>query len=184
MKRTVLHLLTPALILFSCRQPQAGKWPDSFGFGKRATPAQIARWDIAIPPDGAGLPLGQGTAAAGKIIYVEKCAACHGTGDDSAGTPTPAPQLISRKGDTKTKTIGNYWPYATTIFDYIRRAMPYNAPGSLTADETYQLTAFLLYANGITPAEKIIDARSLPAVRMPAKELFVPDDRKGGPEIK
>jgi cytochrome c len=88
-------------------------------------------------------------------------------------------------GDTtKAKTIGNYWPYATTLFDYVRRAMPYNAPGSLTANEVYDLTAFLLYANKIIDSAKLVDARSLPAIVMPARQFFVTDDRKGGPEVR
>ena len=110
-----------------------------------------------------------------------KCATCHGR----TGVEGPQARLVGAMDDTtKAKTIGNYWPYATTLFDYTRRAMPYNAPGSLTAKEVYGLTAFLLYANKIIDSNKIIDAKSLPAIVMPAKKLFVSDDRHGGPEVR
>jgi cytochrome c len=156
-------------------------WPASFGFGRAATPQEITAMDISIRPDGRGLPPGSGTAAAGKTIYAIKCAACHG----KTGTEGPYARLIAPMGDTtKAKTIGNYWPYATTIFDYTRRAMPYNAPGSLSDAEVYSLTAFLLAANKIIDSSTVVDAQSLPLVKMPAHDLYVPDDRRGGPEVR
>ena len=156
-------------------------WPASFGFGRTATPQEIAAMDISIRPDGRGLPPGSGTAAAGKTIYAIKCAACHG----KTGTEGPYARLVAPMGDTtKAKAIGNYWPYATTIFDYTRRAMPYNAPGSLSDAEVYSLTAFLLAANKIIDSSTVVDAQSLPLVKMPAHDLYVPDDRRGGPEVR
>jgi len=159
-------------------------WPASFGFGRAATPQEITAMDISIRPDGRGLPPGSGTAGEGKAIYAVKCAACHG----KTGTEGPYARLVGPMGDTgdttRAKTIGNYWPYATTIFDYTRRAMPYNAPGSLSAVEVYSLTAFLLAANKIIDSSAVVDAQSLPRVKMPAHDLFVPDDRHGGPEVR
>jgi cytochrome c len=156
-------------------------WPAHFGFGREATPQQIAQQDIDVRPDGQELPAGTGNAAAGKSIYKVKCAACHGDGTIAADK-LPAPALFGN--DQKAKTIGNYWPYATTIFDYVRRAMPFNAPGSLTDTEVYHLTAYLLYANNIIGEKESINAQTLPAVKMPAHDRFVNDDRHGGAEVK
>jgi hypothetical protein len=143
--------------------------PDRFGFGRPATQHEIDSEAIAIPPSGRGLPQGHGDSIAGAQIYKMKCAACHG----AHGNEGPFQKLV---GDTgKTKTIGNYWPYATTVFDYIRRAMPLNAPGTLSSDEVYGLTAFLLTANKVISSKTILDARSLPAIQMPAKDLFIPN---------
>jgi hypothetical protein len=160
--------------------------PARFGFGAIASPAEIVKWDIAIRPDGRGLPPGQGDAIKGKAIYVLKCSACHGAnGAEVAGVKLPAPALVSdTSAKSKPKTIGNYWPYATTLFDYVRRTMPYNMPGSLTNIEVYSLTAYLLSANKIIPEKTVLDARTLPKIIMPAKKIFVIDDRKGGAEVK
>lgn len=153
----------------------------SFGFGRPATAAEIAAWDIDISPDGKGLPDGSGNVSDGRKIYAIKCAACHGV----TGKEGPFNRLVGAMDDTtKAKTIGNYWPYATTVFDYIRRTMPYNAPGSLTNDEVYSLTAFLLNANRIIDSSTILQKQNLPAIQMPAQKYFIPDDRKGGPEVK
>ncbi|KAA5543001.1 c-type cytochrome [Adhaeribacter rhizoryzae] len=161
-------------------------WPPTFGFGKLATTQELATLDIDIRPDGQGLPAGSGTVTAGKAIYASKCAACHG----KTGVEGPNNRLVETAAErtenykTKEKTIGNYWPYATTLFDYIRRAMPFNAPGSLTNDEVYALTAFLLHANNIIAPDAKINAQTLPQIIMPARQYFVTDDRKGGPEVR
>jgi mono/diheme cytochrome c family protein len=162
------------------------KWPATFGYGRTATAKEISLWDIAIRPDGKGLPPGRGDAASGKAIYALKCAACHGVnGKEVAGFKLPGPALVSDiSAQSKPKTIGNYWPYATTLFDYMRRTMPYNLPGSLTDSEVYSLSAFLLSANQIIKADVILDAQTLPRIVMPTKKLFVIDDRKGGAEVK
>ncbi|WP_245917038.1 cytochrome c [Mucilaginibacter yixingensis] len=162
------------------------KWPPHFGFGHAATEQEIKLWDIDIRPDGLGLPSGSGTVAQGKAVYVVKCAACHGMeGRELPGVKLPAPALVSDTlAGSRPKTIGNYWPYATTVFDYIRRTMPYNLPGSLNDNEVYSLTAYLLSANQIISPNTIINAQTLPAVVMPAKKLYVRDDRKGGKEVK
>ncbi|MFD2870840.1 c-type cytochrome [Mucilaginibacter ximonensis] len=182
---------------FSLRLPRYGRddkrgtnidtnnWPSKFGFGRAANQTEIAAWDIDIRPDGKGLPVGQGSVHEGRAIYIQKCVACHG--EKSIGqvnAKTLGPALI---GDTilkvKEKTIGNYWPYATTLFDYIRRAMPYPQPGSLSNTEIYSLTAYLLNVNHVT-ADTVQNASSLPKIIMPARKLFVFDDRRGGSEVK
>lgn len=141
--------------------------------GVTATPAQIAGWDVSIPPSGEGLPAGSGTPAQGAAVFAVKCAACHGP----QGEGLLNDRLVGGQGslttDAAVKTVGSYWPYATTIFDYIRRAMPYLQPHSLTDDETYALTAYLLQMNGIIDADDVIDARTLPAVEMPNHDNFV-----------
>jgi cytochrome c len=133
-------------------------------------------------PDGAGLPPGRGTAAGGAPLYSARCAGCHG----KTGTEGPNDVLVGRQpGDAfpfakdpgAPKTIGSYWPYATTAFDYIRRAMPPDAPGSLSDDDVYNLVAFLLVQNQLIPADAVVDATSLPKVKMPAHDRFVADTR-------
>jgi cytochrome c len=140
--------------------------------GVPATPEQIAGWDISIGPDGAGLPPGSGTAAAGKAVYDAQCASCHGA--EGAGRPNDA--LVGGQGTLREaapiRTIGSYWPYATTVFDYIRRAMPYVSPHSLSADETYAVTAYLLALNGLIGRDDVVDAQTLPKVVMPNRPNF------------
>ena len=155
-------------------------WPASFELGRPATPHEIALLDIDVRPDGKGLPEGSGNVVSGKLLYAAKCALCHG----KTGIEGPQARLVGADTTIRAKTIGNYWPYATTVYDYINRAMPVNAPGSLSPDEVYSLTAYLLYANEIIDENKIIDAKTLPEIKMPAHDLFIPDDRKGGPEIR
>jgi cytochrome c len=159
-----------------------------FGIGRPATPAEIAALDIDVSPDGAGLPDGRGTPSAGEPIYAAKCAACHG----KTGTEGPRDVLVGRaprdgflfgRDPALTKTIGNYWPFATTLFDYVRRAMPANEPGSLRDDEVYNLVAYLLARNEIIPVDGTIDRASLPKIVMPARDRFVVDPR-GGPKQK
>lgn len=157
--------------------------PAHFGFGRSATAAEIAALDIDVRPDGKGLPKGEGTAGEGKAIFQQKCAACHG----ATGSEGPNDRLVvgdTTAGGRRIKAIGNYWPYATTVFDYIRRAMPFNQPGSLTDEEVYSLTAYLLNANGLLAENAKLNAKTLPKIKMPARDRFVPDDRKDGPEIR
>ncbi|NOY16164.1 MAG: cytochrome c [Gammaproteobacteria bacterium] len=146
---------------------------DGPGLGVEATDAQVAAWDISIAPDGEGLPAGSGTAAQGEAIYAIRCSACHG----KAGSGTPNNRLVgghgTLNGPAPVKTIGSYWPYATTVFDYIRRAMPYPFSASLTDEEVYAVTAYLLFLNEIIKEDDVMDARTLPQVQMPNRDNFV-----------
>jgi hypothetical protein len=148
----------------------------TYRLGRTPTKEEIKMWDISIGPDGKELPPGSGTALSGARIYAEKCAVCHG--------PTATEGkflhgvLAGGKGSLTTlepvKTIGSYWPYATTVFDFVNRAMPFSKPGSLTSDEVYAVTAFLLYRNEIIKVNDVIDAESLPRVQMPNWNGFFP----------
>jgi S-disulfanyl-L-cysteine oxidoreductase SoxD len=167
--------------------------PERFGFGRPATRAQIAALDIDVMPDGTGLPAGEGTAVQGAPIYAAKCASCHGPAGE--GVPRLGDVLVGRpeaeqfrapgeRGNENQKTIGNYWPYATTLFDYIRRAMPFAQPGSLSDPEVYALTAYLLHLNGIVPMDAVMNAGTLPRVMMPALHRYVLDDRETSTEVR
>jgi cytochrome c len=147
-------------------------------FGQAIAPADIAPWDISIGPDGAGLPPGRGTAAEGEAVYAAKCQACHG--EKGVGGPNDA--LVGgigslAPGKTPVKTVGSYWPYATTLFDYIRRAMPFPETKSLTSDEVYAVSSYILTLNGIIGANDVLDAQSLPRVSMPNRDGFIPFPR-------
>jgi S-disulfanyl-L-cysteine oxidoreductase SoxD len=150
--------------------------------GKPISQADAAAWDIDIEPSGAGLPAGSGTSDQGAPIFAEQCSACHGDGGRGAATTTSgapaAPPVVSdvkRNGiDDTTLTIANYWPYATTLFDYIRRSMPWTSPRSLTDDQVYALTAYILAQNHLIDSEQIINAQTLPKVQMPNRNGFIP----------
>jgi S-disulfanyl-L-cysteine oxidoreductase SoxD len=146
---------------------------ESYGLGRTATPQEIAGWDIDIGPDGAGLPPGHGDVAQGRVVYNDKCATCHGP----KGEGKPMDPLAGGFGAVFDKdgkrTVGSYWPYATTLFDFVRRAMPFNAPQSLTPDQVYAVSAYLLYLNGLVAEDATLDANSLPKVEMPNRSHFV-----------
>jgi cytochrome c len=148
---------------------------DAPKLGKPITEQDIAAWDIAAMPDGTGLPPGSGTAVQGAKVFAEKCAVCHGEGGKGGsvvrGPLFGGPPLTS--GIDAPKTIGNFWGHATTVFDFTRRAMPYSAPRTLTADELYATTAYLLYLNKIVGENDVMDAKSLPAVKMPNRDNFI-----------
>jgi len=161
--------------------PGAVSGADRFGFGQPVTAAQIAPENIDVRPDGAGLPPGSGVAAQGQAIYTAKCASCHGdTGREGGSGPILVDPTPFQPGITP-PTVGNYWPYATTIYDYVNRAMPPDAPGSLQPDEVYALTAYLLNANEIIASNTVMNARTLPAVVMPNVHGFIPDPRPDTP---
>jgi len=149
----------------------------AYGIGKPASEKEIKAWDSGIAPDGKGLPPGSGTSKQGAKVYAERCAKCHG----ATGKEGPFDRMVGGKGtlntDRPVKTIGSYWPYATTIWDYINRAMPDDQPGSLSADQVYALTAFLLHQNEIIQENDVIDRNSLPKIQMPNRNGFVPDPR-------
>ena len=164
--------------------------PAQFGFGRAATAEEIAAWDIDVMPDGTGLPDGEGTAASGAPVYAGQCAVCHGASGEGGiadrlvgyapeTTPPFGPRYEEWRGDGPDVpySVGNYWPYATTLFDYIRRAMPSNAPGTLEADQVYGLVAWILAENGLIGADEVMNATTLPAVEMPARDIFVPQER-------
>lgn len=142
--------------------------------GRTPTAEEIRAWDIAIGPAGQELPPGSGTAKDGAKIYAQKCAACHGP----TGVEGPATVLVGGAETLTTlrpkKTVGSYWPFATTLWDYINRAMPFNDPGKLNADEVYSLTAFLLYRNSIIKETDVMSASSLPKIEMPHRKAFSP----------
>jgi mono/diheme cytochrome c family protein len=148
-------------------------WAETPNLGKPIDEAAIAPWDISILPDGTGLPKGSGTPAQGAPIFAEKCAACHG--DNGKGGEAAA--LVSDRElagiSAAQKTIRNFWPYSTTIFDFIRRAMPAQMPHSLTDDEVYALTAYILAENKLIGANDTMDAQSLPKVKMPNRDNFI-----------
>ncbi|MBO9537041.1 cytochrome c [Herbaspirillum sp.] len=149
----------------------------TYGIGHPVSERELAPWNIDVDARGAGLPPGSGSVARGRAVYAQTCAACHG----ERGQGTPADALVGGKGSlasaTPLKTIGSFWPYATTVFDFINRAMPYNAPKSLSANDVYAVTAYLLHLNGIVGADAVLDAGNLAAVRMPNRDGFVSDSR-------
>jgi mono/diheme cytochrome c family protein len=135
--------------------------------------ADLAPWDISILPDGRGLPSGSGTPAQGAKIYAQKCALCHGE-DGKGGVNAALVGGAPVKDMNSTKTIANFWPYASTVFDFIRRAMPFQQPRSLTDDEVYALTAYILAANKLIGENDAMNAETLPKVRMPNRDGFIP----------
>lgn len=184
MTRAALAALAMALTV-ACEEP-APRGPERFGgIGRVATADEIRAWDIDVNAAGKGLPAGAGTYEQGAVAYARKCAACHGAKGEGA---PPNPRLVGREpadfsfalNPGAVRTIGNYWPHATTLYDYLNRAMPFDAPGSLTPSEVYALVAWLLAENGIVAKSAVIDARTLPAIRMPVRDRFVADDRAGG----
>ena len=143
------------------------------GLGVVVPEAEIARLDITVMPSGEGLPRGSGDATAGRSVYLANCMACHGTKGEGLLNDKLVGGTGSLAGESPVKTVGSYWPYATTLFDYVRRAMPYQQPGSLTASEIYAVTAYLLYLNEIVGEDQELNAATLPLVEMPNREGFV-----------
>jgi S-disulfanyl-L-cysteine oxidoreductase SoxD len=152
-----------------------------YGIGRVATPAEIAGWNIDIGRDGSGLPPGNGSVSDGREVFAQQCAACHGEkGEGGVGD-----KLAGGQGTIATakpvRTVGSFWPYAPTLFDYIRRAMPQNAPQSLSNEDVYAVSAYILNLNGLLPADATLDAKSLAAIKMPNRDKFVGDTR---PDVK
>ena len=153
---------------------------DTYNFGTTPTAEEIAAVDIDVMPDGRGLPAGSGTATAGETVYKETCLACHG--EDLQGVKgTGAAALTGGRGSIGTektkKTVESYWPYASTVFDYVKRAMPFNTPGSLTNDQIYAVTAYILHKGNIIGKDDVLDASTLAKVEMPNKDGFISDPR-------
>jgi cytochrome c len=166
-------LLTGAIMAVSV----AAQAEERYGIGRAATPAEIAGWNIDIGRDGSNLPPGSGSVERGRVVFSEQCAACHGdNGQGGVGD-----RLVGGQGTLASpkpiRTVGSYWPYASTLFDYIRRAMPQNAPQSLSNEDVYAVSAYILSLNGVVPANAVLDARSLAAIKMPNRDGFVSDPR-------
>jgi hypothetical protein len=172
------------MILGLC-QPASAQSP-TYGLGKTPSAEEIRAWDIAISPDGKELPPGSGSAKEGAPLYAQKCAACHG----ATGSGGRAPQLIKTDSPATgpclspcirgANVMAIHSPYATTIWDYINRGMPFSKEGSLKPDEVYALTAYLLYKNGVIPEDQVVDAKKLPQIKMPNRDGYVLPDWKHG----
>jgi mono/diheme cytochrome c family protein len=153
--------------------------------GRVPAPEELKTGDISVLPTGAGLPPGEGSARQGRSIYVARCANCHGEhGEGRRENPPLAGGLGTLKSDAAQATVGSYWPYATTVWDYINRAMPYQDPGSLGPREVYSVTAYVLYLNGIVSETEVLNAKTLPKVKMPNRDGFVPDPRPDTKTLK
>src|SRR5271165_546792 len=170
---------TLAALLLACLVRAEAQGP--YGIGHTATPAEIAGWNIDIGRDGSGLPPGSGTVAHGREVFAQQCAACHG----DKGQGAVGDKLVGGQGTLATanpvRTVGSYWPYAPTLFDYIRRAMPQNAPQSLSNEDVYAVSAYILNLNGLLPVDATLDARTLAAIKMPNRDHFTGDPR---PDVK
>ena len=176
-KRVVIIVGSILTALCSAWAGSSAEEDRGYGVGRPATLAEITAWDIDASPTGAGLPPGKGTVKQGAQVYAGKCAACHGP----TGVEGPKDKLVGGRRTLTTskpiRTVGSYWPYATTLYDYIHRAMPFNAPQSLTAEETYSVIAWLLFKNEVISEDMLIDAETLPKVQMPNRDGFIPDAR-------
>jgi len=183
-----LRLLLPAMMLAAC----GAGWAQSptYGLGKTPTQDEIRAWDISISPTGKELPPGKGSAKEGAQVYAQKCVACHG----ATGSEGPAPMLIKRQNPPANpgpcvapcirdnNVMAMHAPYATVIWDYINRGMPFKQEGSLKPDEVYAITAFILFKNGVIPEDQVLDAQSLPQVKMPNRDGFaIPPWKPGMP---
>jgi mono/diheme cytochrome c family protein len=175
MRTRELHAVTIALAaLMGVTSAQAD---GSYGIGRVATPAEVAGWNIDVDSHGNNLPLGTGNVSHGREVFDQQCVACHGAkGEGGLGD-----QLVGGQGTLATRnpvrTVGSYWPYAPTLFDYIRRAMPQNAPQSLSNDDVYAVSAYILNLNGLLAADAVLDAKTLSAIKMPNRAMFVGDPR-------
>jgi cytochrome c len=179
MRTRELHIAMLAVVALACAPRAQAQSP--YGIGRSATAAEIAGWNIDIGRDGSNLPPGSGSVGHGHEVFDQQCASCHGAkGEGGLGD-----RLVGGQGTLATprpvRTVGSYWPYAPTLFDYIRRAMPQNAPQSLSNDDVYAVSAYILNLNGLLPADATLDARTLSAIKMPNRSMFVSDPR---PDVK
>ncbi|UVL86191.1 cytochrome c [Pseudomonas sp. B21-028] len=163
-------------LLCACALTHASAQP-KYGLGTKATEAQIASWNIDVAPDGKALPPGRATVADGEKVYMNSCVSCHGMKLEGGVGPALAGGEGTLTTDKPLKTVGSYWPYATTLFDYIRRAMPFQAPQSLTNEQVYAVTGYVLHMNKLLEANATVDASALAAVKMPNRDGFYTDDR-------
>ena len=169
-----LRILCVLGLLAACVFAQTGR----YNIGREATPDQVRARDISVRPDGLGLPPGHGTPQDGSAIYVAKCSSCHGAhGEGTAHYPALVGGQGTLTGAKPLLTVGSYWPYATTVWDHIHRTMPYTDPGTLTPNETYSVTAYILFLNGIVDEHTDLNEKTLPKVQMPNRDGFVSDPR-------
>jgi cytochrome c len=171
--KVLCHLLLSSALAITLLSAQSPK----YGVGRTPTPEEIRAWDISVAPDGTGLPAGKGTAVEGKDIYTRRCSECHG--DKAQGAEQPA--LVGGVGTLNTakplKTTVSYWPYATTLWDYTNRTMPFDTPGVLTNDQVYAVVAYILHLGGVIGENDVMDAQTLPKIKMPNRDGFVKDPR-------
>jgi mono/diheme cytochrome c family protein len=172
----VVQAVRPGVVVHAFRPAVATQSP-TFGVGRAPKPDELRQIDIEVTPDGKGLLPGSGTAAQGKDVYTRRCETCHGP----TGTEGPQDALAGGRGSLATsrpqKTVGSYWPYATTLWDYIHRAMPFDHPSTLTPDEIYSATAYVLFLNGLVGEHDVLTETTLPKVQMPNRNGFVADPR-------
>ena len=174
-----LYITAFVALALACAVPSRAQGP--YGIGRAATPAEIAGWNIDIDSHGGNLPAGSGSVGHGGEVFDQQCASCHGgKGEGGIGDRLAGGQG-TLASPNPVRTVGSYWPYAPTLFDYIRRAMPQNAPQSLSNDEVYAVSAYILNLNGLLPADATLDAKTLSAIKMPNRNMFVGDPR---PDVK
>jgi mono/diheme cytochrome c family protein len=168
------------LALVLCAAAALAQSP-KYGVGRAPAADEVRKWDISVRPDGKGLPPGKGSVAEGKEIYTNRCLKCHG----AAGQGRDSVALVGGRGTLNTakplKTVESYWPYSTTLFDYVSRAMPFDRPGTLTADQVYAVSAYVLFLGQLVPGNAVMDATTLPKVKMPNRDGFVTDPRPDVP---
>jgi cytochrome c len=175
MRRREIHI---AIMGAAAIVSATSAWAEgSYGIGRLATPGEIAGWNIDVDSHGNNLPPGSGNVSHGREVFDQQCAACHGAkGEGGLGD-----QLVGGQGTLATRnpvrTVGSFWPYAPTLFDYIRRAMPQNAPQSLSNEDVYAVSAYILNLNGLLPADAVLDAKTLSTIKMPNRGMFVDDPR-------
>jgi len=172
------HSIMPAVVAaIVLAGAAAARAQSPYGIGRPATSAEIAGWNIDVGRDGSNLPSGSGTVNHGREVYEQECASCHGANGEGA----VGDRLVGGQGTLATakpvRTVGSYWPYAPTLFDYIRRAMPQNAPESLSDGDVYAVSAYILNLNGLLSADAMLDAKSLAEIKMPNRGMFVDDPR-------
>jgi S-disulfanyl-L-cysteine oxidoreductase SoxD len=177
MSKLLRALFFTSLLLGTATAPACA---EKLGIGREATATEVAGWDIAVRPDGKGLPTGRGTAAQGELIFQAQCASCHGEfGEGKDRWPVLAGGIGSLKADRPEKTIGSYWPYASTVFDYVKRAMPFGNAQSLSNDELYAVTAYLLQMNDVIKDPRFeLNAKTFATIKMPNVDGFYDDDRE------
>jgi cytochrome c len=180
----VAQAITPAGVVAQAFRPAVLAQSPTPAVGHTPKPEQLKLIDIDVTPDGAGLPRGSGTAAKGKDVFTRRCETCHGP----TGKEGPQDTLAGGQGTLATpkpiKTVGSYWPYATTLWDYINRAMPFDHPSTLTPDEVYSAAAYVLFLNGIVGEQDVLDQTTLPKIQMPNRNGFVADPRPDLPRKK